>query len=554
MTLIRSRDRSLFSSNRIPVALFLVDVAFGLWVVQPGLASKSLWRDDGNHLSGLWPLPDSYFAGLSLRGPIFRLFENLDILFLRLWFISIHAAVVVALYVLFARLLSKKTAVLVALIFSTLWFDPMFGLFVIGSEGPATSLWMVALVLLFDRFMTAHGRESRINSALLLGVTAFVSVFNAFYAPLLGAMPFIWIGFAAVFRVIDRTFFLWGLLAGLPALIATAIYRITNPNHYFGLGWTETSVSGAWGNLSRLRAMFFSSETFPWEIILALIVLSVLLAAADYFFGGGRTNRQEFGTLGLDARRSLVLVLVALSLAVTVIAPVLMVSVPYAGRYSWAIATASLMLVGFILFFFKGFRFANAGVFSVLICLVVFGGFTRFETQRATIEANLVAEEKLKILVQHEAGGWPIGSQIVVITDKFSCCGRFNHWSTGNLASLSGRDDLKALIGPREELSRLPFVTLWLREGWWVATHSGKLKREPMKGLEVGGGGIFVYDLDQPDFMRPMSVNFLGPQCELFLSPGSSVLGAHRSRSISDLPDLVWTVDSCLAADNSARN
>lgn len=541
------------------IGLFIVTVLVGLFAVGDGLTTPVLWADDGNYLAPSVS-PTTPSGGLSPRDSVLRiLLEFGGMSILRIHFLALHGLSVVLLFWVARPILGPRLAVLPALMFGVFWFDPRIGIFVTGSEGPPSAIWLVGLFGLFLLFIYRHDRRTRVTSAALLGIVAILSVDSASYAPLLGFMPFFWTGLATISSAVPVRGGLFGILATAPAFFYALSQRLSNPNHYFSLGWTESSVVGVVQNVPRFLELFVKPSQWPYVAI--AVLLAVLLVAQGHkvlpmqelyrFFAGSHRLRETLG--GKHEKKSaLVIFAAALMLAGSTVLPILVVSQTYGGRYSWA-AGASLIILMLTLIPLVARRLFALQVVAVLSTMfIAFGFFERLEVQSKEVADRSAGAARLQALVNNQQSLWPRGSQIVILTDDLACCGLFNHWSTGNLRSISGREDITGLIGRDSQLNPAPLVTEWRFGGWWHETESGRLARSRMKGLEVNAGPLFLYDLDREEFERPLPVHFTNGSCGLPVEPGESIMLDWKDE---DEPEraFVWGVEDCGADDFSER-
>lgn len=556
----KSPTSAIFLPWFLPVLLFLGTFALGVVAIWPGIGAGVLWQDDGNYLAGGKTEVHTDPSPLGLRSPILSQFLSFGVPTMRLLFIGIHSVTVAVLY-LFARpFLGTIIAIIPSVMLAAFPFDPRVGLFVIGSEGPPTAFWMVATALVFLLFLKAHEQSSRLMFALWIGLFALLSVDNAFYSPLLAFLPLIWTALATVLKAVPWRQGLPGILATAPAFLYAGAKRLIDPNHYFTIGWTETSVAGVVGNLPRVAELFVDSTELPYLFL--AIILSALLAATYEKSRIKNPSKVRGGSIlryGLPSSPPLsqpsmvVLLLATLSLLGSAVLPVAVVSVSYGGRYSWSIGVALLLLGIVLVSMLRRFTFALRTIAVLSIGFILIGTGQRIDGQRQEVASNAVAIKNIETVLKEESASWPLGSQIVLVTDGLACCGRFNHWSTGNINHLTDRVDLTALIGGRKSLSATPLVSEWKHAGWWRQLDNGAMSRIGMKGLVVGEGPLFLYDLDGEHISEALEVKFKGESCSISVLPGTPIGPATAGQESGSQEAFIWKVDSCMADDSSSR-
>jgi hypothetical protein len=543
------------------IGLFIVTVLVGLIAVGDGLTSPVLWADDGNWLAPP-VIPDTASGGLSPRDFVLRtLLEFGGISLLRIHFLALHGLSVVLLFWVSRPILGSRLAVLPALMFGVFWFDPRLGIFVIGSEGPPSAIWVVGLFGLFLLFMYRHDRRTRVTASVLLGVVAILAVDNAFYAPLLGFMPFFWTGLATISSAVPVRGGLFGIVATAPAFAYALSQRLSSPNHYFSLGWTESSVVGVVQNFPRFLELFVKPSQLPFIAIAVLLAALIVAQGHKFvqmqklylFLAGSQRLRETVGGKS-EKKSALVILAAAIILMGSTVLPILVVSnTPYDGRYSWAAGASVIILTLTIVPLVARRLFALRVVALLAATFIIFGFFERLEVQNKEVAEHSAGAPRLEALVNNQQSLWPRGSQIVILTDNLACCGRFNHWSSGNLRSISGREDITGLIGRVSQLNPAPLVTEWRHDGWWHETEPGRLGRSLMKGLEVNAGPLFLYDLDREEFQRPLPVHFTNGSCEISVEPGESIM-LDRTEEDERESAFVWGVEDCGSDDFSERD
>lgn len=543
-----------------PTVLLLGTFALGVVAIWPGIGVGVLWADDGNFLAGGRREVNISSAPLGLRDPVLSQFLALGVPTMRLLFIGIHSVAVAALYLFALPFVGRMLATIPAMMLAAFPFDSKMGLFVIGSDGPATAFWMIVIALSFVLFLRANEQASQLVFALWTGLLALFAVDNAGYSPLLGFLPLFWMVLAGGLKAVPWRPALTGMLATGPAFLYAGVQRLFSPNHYFGIGWTETSVSGVIGNIPRVAKIFVETNDLPY--LLLAIVLSALLAATFERARAGNPPKVSGAAMKgvippafppLSHPSMVVLLLAAISLVASAVLPVLVVSVSYGGRYSWSIGVAVLILGLILVSMLRRFTFARRTIAILSIFFILIGTVQKIDTQRQEVARNAVAIQSIETFLKAESASWPLGSQIVLVTDGLACCGKYNHWSTGNINSLTGREDLTALIGEKKNLSGNPLVSEWNHGGWWRQLENGAMSRIRMKGLVIDAGPLFLYVLDGKNMSEALEVKFEGESCALSVPPGASIGSATADQKSLSRGAFIWKVDSCLAEDSSSR-